>query len=128
MTAAVARRSQNAPASRKATPSRPALRVLDQASVRRRARRRNATLALFIVVLNALFLVAFVHARLVEGQQELDQMRTRISELEEERARIVRAVDEASSPAVVVERANELGMIRAEEPVYLLAVRAHGDE
>ncbi len=128
MTAAVARRSQNAPAQRRAKPARPELRVLDQTSIRRRARRRNATLALFIVVLNALFMVAFVHARLVEGQQELDLMRSRIEELESEKARIVRAVDEASSPAVVVERATELGMIRAEEPVYLLAVRAYGDE
>ncbi len=128
MTAAVARRSQNAPAHRRAKPARPELRVLDQTSIRRRARRRNATLALFIVVLNALFMVAFVHARLVEGQQELDLMRSRIEELESEKARIVRAVDEASSPAVVVERATELGMIRAEEPVYLLAVRAYGDE
>ena len=127
MTAAVARRSQTAPATRRSTPTRPRLRVLDQASIRRRARRRNGLLLLFIVVLNALFLVAFVHARLVESQQDLDLIRVRIAELETEKVQIARAVDEASAPALIVERATELGMVRAESRVYLLAVRGYSD-
>lgn len=99
---------------------KPELRVLDQEAIRKRARRRNAALALFIVAMNGLFGVAFVHARLVENQQELDLMRARIAELEVERTRVQRAVDEASAPAVVVSRATEeLGMVRAAEPVYL---------
>ena len=126
MTAAVAYRSQTAPArKRSAAPKRqqpPDLRVLDQATIRRRARRRNAVLTLFMVLLSGLFLVAFVHARLVESQQDLDLMRTRIAELGAEKAQIERAVDEASSPSIIVERANELGMVRAENPVFLTAV------
>lgn len=127
MTAAVARRSQTAPANRRSASTRPKLRVLDQTSIRRRARRRNALLLLFIVVLNALFLVAFVHARLVESQQDLDLIRARIADMETEKAQIERAVDEASAPALIVERAAELGMVRAETPVYLLAVRGYND-
>jgi len=126
MTAAVAYRSQTAPTrKRSAAPKpkpRPNLRVLDQATIRRRARRRNAVLTLFIVLLSALFLVAFVHARLVESQQDLDLMRTRIGELGADKAQIERAVDEASSPSIIVERAAELGMVRAENPVFLTAV------
>jgi cell division protein FtsL len=128
MTAAVAHRRQTAPVERRAPHKRPELRVLDQAASRRRTRRRIAMAILFVIVLVGLFLVAFVHARLVEGQQQLDDIRGRIAELETEKARLARAVDEASSPAVVVDRANELGMIRAEEPVYLLAVRDYGGE
>lgn len=127
MTAAVAHRRQAVPTGRRSTAKRPALKVLDQASIRRRARRRNALLLLFVVVLNGLFVVAFVHAQLVESQQDLDLMRTRISELEIERSRIERAVDEASSPAQVVEGAGRLGMVRAENPIYLAAVGGLGD-
>ncbi|MGF1597403.1 MAG: hypothetical protein ACFCVK_10835 [Acidimicrobiales bacterium] len=118
MTAAVAYRRQTAPAARR-TAKRPELRVLDQAAIRRRARRRNAVLMLFLVVLSAFFVVAFVHATLVESQQDLDLMRAQIGELETEKARIARAVDEASSPATIVEGAEELGMVRAAQPVYL---------
>ena len=123
MTAALAYRSSAAPVRRKAGSRRPKLQVLDQVAVRRRARRRNALLLLFVVVLNGLFLVAFVHARLVESQQDLDLMRARITELQAERAQIERAVDEASSPSIIVSRAAALGMVRAESPVYLAAVR-----
>lgn len=125
MTAALAYRSQTAPSRRRGPApraARPRLRVLDQASVRRRARRRNAVLLAFIVLLGALFLVAFVHARLVESQQELDLMRERIAELQLDKTQLERAVDEASSPALIVDRANALGMVRATEPVYLISV------
>ena len=125
MTAAVALRRHPAP-TRRQTSSRPRLRVLDQAAVRRRARRRNALLLLLVMVVNGFFLVAFAHARLVENQQELDLVRAQIAELEAEKAQVERAVDEASSPARIVERATELGMVRAESPVYLLAVRDIG--
>lgn len=127
MTAAVARRSQTVPAPRRSALKRPQLKILDQGAIRRRARRRNALLLAFIVVLNGFFLVAFVHARLVESQQDLDLMRARITELQTERARIERAVDEASSPSLIVERASALGMVRAANPVFLAAVRDIGD-
>lgn len=128
MTAAIANRHQTAPTRRRANPRKPDLRVLDQASIRRRARRRNAVLALFLVVLSAFFLVAFVHARLVESQHELDLMRSQIAEYTSERARAERAVDEASAPATIVERATDLGMVRSEEPMYLRAVRDPSNE
>jgi cell division protein FtsL len=135
MTAAVAYRS-NTPTgllrpvtTRSATRSqrpkrtaRPKLRVLDQVAIRRRARRRNAAIGLFMVLLSGLFVVAFVHAHLVASQQELDQKRSQIAELENERARLERSVDEASSPALIVDRAAELGMIRAAQPVFLVSV------
>ena len=127
MTAALAYPREAVPARQRGATRRPELRVLDQASIRRRARRRNALLLLFVVVLNGLFLVAFVHARLVESQQDLDEMRGRIAELETQLAQIARAVDEASSPAVIVERATELGMVRAENTVFLTAVRNISD-
>ncbi len=127
MTAALAPTRTSAPARRRAPSSRagtrPRLQVLDQESIRRRARRRNATLLAFVVVLNGLFLVAFVHARLVEGQQDLDVLRSQITDLRAEKAQMERAVNEASSPAEVVLRAEALGMVRAAEPVYLQPTR-----
>ena len=126
MTAAVAYRNNAEPVPRSAAAkrrSRPQLRVLDQEAIRRRARRRNAALLLFMVLLGALFAVAFVHAYLVATQQELDQTRNEIAELRNERARLERAVDEASSPALIVDRAGELGMVRAAQPVFLVSVR-----
>lgn len=127
MTAALAPSRLVAPDRRRGpstrTSGRPKLQVLDAEAVRRRARRRNATVVAFLVVLNGLFAVAFVHARLVEGQHELDQLRSQIAELEAERAQVERALDEAASPARVNERAAELGMVRAAQPVYLQPTR-----
>lgn len=143
MTAAVAYRSNAAPAAGRATSqrsstspvrasngntARPKLRVLDQAAIRRRARRRNAAIVLFMVLLSGLFVVAYVHAHLVATQQELDQTRSQIAELRNERARLERAVDEASSPALIVEHASELGMVRAADPVFLIAVEPTGGD
>lgn len=105
---------------------RPRLRVLDQAAARRRARRRLAAIALTVAAVAGLFAIALAHAQLVANQHQLDEMRSRMDELEAEKAQIERAVDEASSPAVVVDRAEELGMVRASEPVYLAVVRGTG--
>ncbi|MGI9616835.1 MAG: hypothetical protein ACR2QO_28225 [Acidimicrobiales bacterium] len=129
MTAAVAYRSNDATAPRRASSKRssaaralrPQLRVVDQAAIRRRARRRNAAVVLFMVLLSGLFIVAFVHAQLVATQQQLDETRSEIAELRNERARLERAVDEASSPALIVDRASELGMVRAAQPVFLVS-------
>lgn len=104
-------------------PARPRLEVLDRATARRRARRRNALMAAFVLVLVGFFLVAFVHASLVAGQQDLDEMRTRIAELQAEKASVQRGIEESSSPARINDRATELGMVRAEDPVFLAAVR-----
>ena len=126
MPAAVAESRPSRETRRAPQRSRARLRVVDLAARRRRARRRVALALLFVLVVVGLFGVAFVHAQLVESQQDLDDMRGRIAELEAEKARIERAVDEASAPATVVERAAELGMVRAEDPVYLMAPRETG--
>ncbi len=98
---------------------KPKLRVLDQVAVRQRARRRNALLILFIVVLIGFFAVAFVHAELVAGQQDLDAIRSRIAQAQADNAQRSRAAEEAASPRAIVARAQELGMVRAHQPVYL---------
>lgn len=103
-------------------PTRPKLKVLDQRAVRQRSRRRHALLAMFIVVLLGFFAVAFVHAELVAGQQDLDAMRTKIAEVGASNAKLARAVERASSPESIVNGGLERGMVRAHEPVYLVAV------
>ncbi len=110
------------PTPRRAERRRPKLKVLNQQAIRQRARRRNALLVLFIVVLLGFFAVAFVHADLVAGQQDLDAVRARIAEAEAYKAKVARQVEEASSPQAIVGRAEELGMVRAHQPIYLDAV------
>lgn len=83
---------------------------------------RAAIGVLCVLLVFGFFAVAFVQAQLVAGQQELDQTRARIVEANKERARLAQAVDEASAPADIVARAQEMGMVRAIEPVYLAAV------
>lgn len=119
MTAAAA--TANRRRSSSSTSRRPQLRVLNQQAIRQRARHRNALLALFLIVILGFFAVAFVHAQLVSGQRELDELLANIEQAEADRARLSRAVEEASSPAQVVKRAELLGMVRAAEPIYLSA-------
>ncbi len=106
---------------RRAAARRPKLKVLDQRAARQRARRRNALLLLFIVVLIGFFGVAFVHAELVAGQQDLDAVRAEIAEAEARKANLSRVAEEASSPQAIVAKAEDLGMVRAYQPVYLQA-------
>ncbi len=130
MTAALAPRRSPAlptPTPRRAPVPRPELKVLDQAAIRRRARRRNALLAAFVMVLAGFFAVAIVHAKLVASQHELDVTRAHINDLQAEKARVERAIAESSAPAHIVDRATQLGMVRAEAPVFLVAVRDFGD-
>ena len=122
MTAALVERDRSrAGAARRGSKSRPKLKVLNQQAIRQRARRRHALVALFIVVLLGFFAVAFVHAELVADQQQLDAIRTRIAEAEAHQAKVERAAEEASSPSAIVNRAQELGMVRANQPVFLAA-------
>jgi len=130
MTTALAKRPTrtrtSTPAGKRSTP-RPKLKVHDGAEARSRTWRRNAVVGLFLTLLAGLFLVAFVHAQLVESQQDFDNIRSRITELEAERDRVERAIDEASSPARISNRArNELGMVPAERPVFLVEVSESG--
>lgn len=139
MTAAVRERPRtdaraNSIASHRAAPTRnnrskttgrrtkPQLKVLNQQAIRQRARRRNALLSLFVLVLLGFFAVAFIQAQLVADQQDLDVLRARIAKAETDNARMTRDVEIASSPAVIVTRAKELGMVRAYQPVYIEAV------
>lgn len=101
---------------------RPHLRVLDQQALRRRARRRNVAMVMFIVLIIGFFAAALAQAQLVANQHELDLLRTRIAEAEADRARLERSVEESSAPGAIIDRAVEIGMVRANDPVYLAAV------
>jgi cell division protein FtsL len=118
MSAAPARRTTGG------RPTKPAkLRVVDKAALRRRARQRTlVTLAAGLVTVS-LFGVALLYGQLVEGQRELDTIRAEIAQAEAERARLEREVAVASTPDAIVERATALGMVRAVDPQYLIAVR-----
>lgn len=126
MTATATRRkAANAP-TRSDTPKRPTLRVVDKQALRRRARRRVLVTLAAGLIASGLFAVALVYAQLAQGQQDIDTMRTQITDSEAEIARLEHLVVSASSPSAVVARATELGMVRAENPIYLTAVDPTG--
>ena len=133
MTAALARQNPSIGTPDIGTPtpararSRPELTVLDQAAVRWRSRRRLALTFAFILVLAGFFAVAFVHADLVTSQQQLDQMRNQVNDLETEKAQIQRQIEDAEAPGRIVSRAASMGMVRAEKPVFLPAARSLSD-
>ena len=118
-----ARAAQARPrASSPANVVRPHLRVLDQEAMRRRARRRNVAMGMFMVLIIGFFAAALAQAQLVANQHELDVLRTQIAEAEAERARLERSVEESSAPGAIIDRAVAIGMVRANDPVYLAAV------
>lgn len=129
MTATVTRRRVSKPASTKKpgaskqreSDKRPKLRVVDKVAIKRRARRRALLIASATVVAAGLFCVALMYAQLAKGQHHLDSLRSEIDSSETELARLERDIVQASSPHAVVARATELGMVRAENPVYLTA-------
>lgn len=101
----------------------PFLRLVEKATITNEARRRRLiTLSVAAVVL-ALFGVALVQAALVQSQRDIDILNQRIVEVESQRARLARDVVVAESPEGIIARANEMGMVRAVDPVYLVAVR-----
>lgn len=114
-----------------AAPSKPAkkpkLRVVDKKAVRRRRRQRTLLSFAAAVVTVALFGVALMYGQLVEGQQNIDELRAEIAQADADRARLEREVAVASTPEAIVERAFQLGMVRALDPQYLVAVRPVGD-
>ena len=110
-------------AARPAGATRPNLRVIDRKSVRAGAIRRAIYIGVTSLVVVGLFAVAYVQAQLVEGQRELDRLRQELLIAQEARAELVRDVDIASSPGEIVARAEDLGMVRAADPVYFTAVR-----
>jgi cell division protein FtsL len=136
MSAATVHRSAKAPV-RKASPStrsgspvrdktdgkKPKLRIVDKAALRRRARRRTLLTLAAAFVAAALFGVALLYGQIVEGQQDIDTMRADIARAEADRAKLERQVAIASTPDAIVQRAFDLGMVRAIDPQYLIAVR-----
>lgn len=124
MTATAARRpTKKAPATPKKQTKRPKLEVVDKSVLRRRRRQRTVLGLAAAIITVALFSVALMYGQLVEGQQNIDELRSEIAEAEAERARLEREVAVASTPDVIVQRAFELGMVRALDPKYLVAVR-----
>ncbi len=102
--------------------ARPNLRLVDPRIAQAKTRRRRIVALSMAVLIAGMFVVAYAQARLVEGQHELDQLRTEVAEARKERARLERDVVEASSPTAITERARQLGMVRAVEPIYIVAV------
>ena len=112
------------PATRRSRSAKPKLRVVDQAAHRRRVRHRALVSLSVMAVAATLFAVALIYAQLVTGQQEIDDLRAEIAEAEAHRAGLERSVAVASTPDAIVARAVELGMVRAVDPQYLVAVRS----
>lgn len=102
------------------------LRVVDKAVIRRRRRQRTLLSLTAAVVTVVFFSVALMYGQLVEGQQSVDELRSEIAQAQAERARLEREVAVASTPDVIVQRAFELGMVRALNPQYLVAIRPVG--
>lgn len=101
----------------------PKLTLVDRRSLRSARLRRTLLVLTTSVLVVALFAVGLIHAQLVQRQQRLDDLRAEISQTRAERLRLSRDVVVASSPEEIVRRAQEIGMVRAEDPVYLVAVR-----
>lgn len=101
---------------------RPRLHVIDHGKLKREARRRGVVMGVIVLLAGCLFVIAFVHATLVQDQQRLDQVKTDIALAEERSAQLERDVMVASAPVAIVERAEALGMVRAQHPEYLVAV------
>jgi len=114
------------PVARSAKKAKPKLRVVDKKAIRRRRRQRTLLSLAATVVTVALFGVALMYGQLVEGQQDIDELRSEIAEADALRARLEREVAVASTPEAIVQRASELGMVRALDPKYLVAVRTVG--
>jgi cell division protein FtsB len=116
-------RSQTAPVHRPRPRPKPPLALVDERVVRSVRLRRTLLVAAAGLFVLALFGVGLVQAQLVQRQQVLDQTRNEIAETQAERLRLSHEVVVASSPEEIVRRALASGMVRAEEPVYLVAVR-----
>jgi len=115
-------------ATKAAKATKPRLRVVDNKAIRRRRRQRTLLSFAAAVVTVALFGVALMYGQLVEGQQNIDQLRAEIAKGHADRARLEREVAVASTPEAIVQRAFELGMVRALNPQYLVAVRPVGPD
>lgn len=98
--------------------------LIDLAALRSRTRRRRLVLGSLLLLVGAFFAVALIQAQLVQTQSEVDRLQAEINRLENDLALLDREVVEASSPEKIVERATQdLGMVRALRPVYLVAAR-----
>ncbi len=100
---------------------RPRLRVIDHSKLKRESRRRTVVIGVILFVAGCLFVTAFVQATLVQRQHRLDQINSEIVVAKERSAQLERDVMIASAPVVIVERAEVLGMVRSQDPVYLVA-------
>lgn len=101
----------------------PLLRLVDRAAVRSEARRRLIFTVSIGAVVIALFAVALIQARLVQTQRDVDGLYSQIEEVEAVRAQLANEVVHAESPDGIIARAIELGMVQAQQPVHLEAVR-----
>ncbi|HEY8525898.1 MAG TPA: septum formation initiator family protein [Acidimicrobiales bacterium] len=120
--AATTKRASNQPAPGREAPRTRHLRAVPD--VRRRALplriSPRAGVVLTVSLFGALFGVAVSHAILIEGQMELEQLDERAAEEQARYERLRRDVAELESPDRIVREAREeLGMVPAEEVVWL---------
>lgn len=111
----------------KPAPAKPALRLINAAIMRRERRQRRLVLLVATIFALVMFVVATAQAQLVQGQRELDAQRAAVSAAKSEKLRLERQIVVASAPQVIVERATAMGMVRAQDPQYLIAVRSIGE-
>ncbi len=116
------RRAKVAPATETNSAQPVDLGVITRGALRWRRFRRFMFYLAFALLGLVLLAVAGVHAELVQGQQEVDQLSVEIRQMRDQRAALQRQVDEASSPVAIIGRAGQLGMVRAQDPVYLTVV------
>lgn len=102
------------------------LTVIDAEKLRREFRRRRVAMFAVVSLAAVFFVVAIVQAQLVQSQHSLDQTRADTAALEEQIAILEREVMAASSPVAIVDAAETLGMVRAQDPVYLVSDRRGG--
>ncbi len=129
MTATVTRRKESKTAlagrgrsgAKEAESKRPKLRIVDKGAIKRRARRRAVLGVSAATIAAGVFAVTLGYAQLAKGQQQLDSIRRDISQSEAEIASLEHDVVLASSPEAIVQQAVGLGMVRAENPIYLTA-------
>lgn len=118
-----------APRRRSAAPAsaeRPKLRLIDTGAMKKEARGHKLVMVGIVALATALFLIAVAQAKLVQSQRVLDETRSETAVVEERVAELEREVMSSSSPVVVVEAAESMGMVRSENPVYLVAARSGG--
>lgn len=93
------------------------LRVVDPAPDR--LARRIVSFVVLAMVFAVLFLTVTFHVSLVTGQQKIDRLNRQADLAQQRYERLRIDVDRLSAPSRVVSRARSLGMVPAQDPIWL---------